>query len=324
MRGAVGSLNAAVAGSILLFEAVAQRDPGAAPRCRRGGCARSVRAEALPERRVDDQACRKAREGRQSRRAAEGPEGRRGNEAGERLQGPEADGRAQRPPTAAKAAKAPKPTTAAEGREGVDRAQPKPATSTREARPDEGRSPPRQPTTTTSPAPRQVEAGPTKPATSTRRRTRRRRPRSRPRRPPSPTDGPTQAPRRPPKPPDATKPPGRHQARASKAPRASAKARSTCSAKAACTDTCKGPPPRSPDDAFSRPMRNRATSRRDRGNRRPPTEAEPRWAARDRVPPPTLDPSRRPAISFPGAEGSSAVRPCPSRRRSSIGRAAVL
>ena len=39
---------------------------------------------------------------------------------------------------------------------------------------------------------------------------------------------------------------------------------------------------------------------------------------------PTLDPSGRPAISFPGAEGSSAVRPCPSRRRSSIGRAAVL
>jgi len=28
MRGAIGSLNAAVAGSILLFEAVAQRDPG--------------------------------------------------------------------------------------------------------------------------------------------------------------------------------------------------------------------------------------------------------------------------------------------------------
>ena len=27
MRGAVGSLNAAVAGSVLLFEAVAQRDP---------------------------------------------------------------------------------------------------------------------------------------------------------------------------------------------------------------------------------------------------------------------------------------------------------
>ncbi len=31
MRGAVGSLNAAVAGSILLFEAVAQRDDGSAP-----------------------------------------------------------------------------------------------------------------------------------------------------------------------------------------------------------------------------------------------------------------------------------------------------
>ena len=32
MRGVVGSLNAAVAGSILLFEALAQRDPNAAPR----------------------------------------------------------------------------------------------------------------------------------------------------------------------------------------------------------------------------------------------------------------------------------------------------
>ena len=32
MKGAVGSLNAAVAGSILLFEALAQRDPDAAPR----------------------------------------------------------------------------------------------------------------------------------------------------------------------------------------------------------------------------------------------------------------------------------------------------
>ena len=32
MKGAVGSLNAAVAGSILLFEALAQRDPNAAPR----------------------------------------------------------------------------------------------------------------------------------------------------------------------------------------------------------------------------------------------------------------------------------------------------
>ena len=29
MRGAIGSLNASVAGSILLFEAVGQRDPGA-------------------------------------------------------------------------------------------------------------------------------------------------------------------------------------------------------------------------------------------------------------------------------------------------------
>jgi hypothetical protein len=32
MRGAVGSLNAAVAGSILLFEAVAQRDPEGRPK----------------------------------------------------------------------------------------------------------------------------------------------------------------------------------------------------------------------------------------------------------------------------------------------------
>jgi hypothetical protein len=32
MKGAVGSLNAAVAGSILLFEALAQRDPNATPR----------------------------------------------------------------------------------------------------------------------------------------------------------------------------------------------------------------------------------------------------------------------------------------------------
>lgn len=35
MKGAVGSLNAAVAGSILLFEALAQRDPNAAPRAPR-------------------------------------------------------------------------------------------------------------------------------------------------------------------------------------------------------------------------------------------------------------------------------------------------
>src|SRR6185503_14547567 len=32
MRGAIGSLNASVAGSILLFEALGQRDPGARPR----------------------------------------------------------------------------------------------------------------------------------------------------------------------------------------------------------------------------------------------------------------------------------------------------
>ena len=31
MRGSIGSLNAAVAGSILLFEALGQRDPGARP-----------------------------------------------------------------------------------------------------------------------------------------------------------------------------------------------------------------------------------------------------------------------------------------------------
>jgi tRNA G18 (ribose-2'-O)-methylase SpoU len=30
MRGAIGSLNAAVAGSILLYEAAGQRDPGTA------------------------------------------------------------------------------------------------------------------------------------------------------------------------------------------------------------------------------------------------------------------------------------------------------
>jgi 23S rRNA (guanosine2251-2'-O)-methyltransferase len=31
MKGSIGSLNAAVAGSILLFEALGQRDPGARP-----------------------------------------------------------------------------------------------------------------------------------------------------------------------------------------------------------------------------------------------------------------------------------------------------
>ena len=40
MKGAVGSLNAAVAGSILLFEALAQRDPNATPRVRRSAAPR--------------------------------------------------------------------------------------------------------------------------------------------------------------------------------------------------------------------------------------------------------------------------------------------
>jgi hypothetical protein len=42
MRGAIGSLNAAVAGSILLFEAVAQRDPGSRAE------AKAVPAQASP------------------------------------------------------------------------------------------------------------------------------------------------------------------------------------------------------------------------------------------------------------------------------------
>jgi hypothetical protein len=46
MRGRVGSLNAAVAGSILLFEAVAQRDPDAA--------SAPPRPEPLPDE-VDDE-----------------------------------------------------------------------------------------------------------------------------------------------------------------------------------------------------------------------------------------------------------------------------
>src|SRR6185312_3282758 len=65
MRGAVGSLNAAVAGSVLLFEAVAQRDPDgrretartpgvtrALPEPRRGTAARKAApepTEASPE-----------------------------------------------------------------------------------------------------------------------------------------------------------------------------------------------------------------------------------------------------------------------------------
>jgi 23S rRNA (guanosine2251-2'-O)-methyltransferase len=53
MKGAVGSLNAAVAGSILLFEALAQRDPNAAPRAPLGlpdeaGAAAEAAAEARP------------------------------------------------------------------------------------------------------------------------------------------------------------------------------------------------------------------------------------------------------------------------------------
>ena len=57
MRGAVGSLNAAVAGSILLFEAVAQRDPEGRsqprsavpwPEPRRPGRNRAVDPEARP------------------------------------------------------------------------------------------------------------------------------------------------------------------------------------------------------------------------------------------------------------------------------------
>jgi 23S rRNA (guanosine2251-2'-O)-methyltransferase len=56
MRGAVGSLNAAVAGSVLLFEAVAQRDPdartvppAAAPAAQRKGVRASDASEAQPD-----------------------------------------------------------------------------------------------------------------------------------------------------------------------------------------------------------------------------------------------------------------------------------
>ena len=44
MRGAIGSLNAAVAGSVLLFEAVAQRDPDARPSAPRAGVTHDRRA----------------------------------------------------------------------------------------------------------------------------------------------------------------------------------------------------------------------------------------------------------------------------------------
>ena len=66
-----------------------------------------------------------------------------------------------------------------------------------------------------------------------------------------------------------------------------------------------------------RRLRSLPAARPPRPNPTPPTtsRAEPR----------TLDPSDRSALSSPGAEmGHPAVWPCPSRRRSSIGRAAVL
>ncbi len=69
MKGAVGSLNAAVAGSVLLFEALAQRDPNATPR--------ETDAEASPTEPDDDRPTeapkpvRKARSARAAKAAAE-------------------------------------------------------------------------------------------------------------------------------------------------------------------------------------------------------------------------------------------------------------
>ena len=50
MRGSIGSLNAAVAGSILLFEALGQRDPGAKPTTGDGSTVRTPRGRGEPDR----------------------------------------------------------------------------------------------------------------------------------------------------------------------------------------------------------------------------------------------------------------------------------
>jgi 23S rRNA (guanosine2251-2'-O)-methyltransferase len=50
MRGAIGSLNAAVAGSVLLFEALGQRDPAAKPRPSTGAAIRSAARDREPDR----------------------------------------------------------------------------------------------------------------------------------------------------------------------------------------------------------------------------------------------------------------------------------
>ena len=157
MRGAIGSLNAAVAGSILLFEAVAQRDPGGAAltrpttaRCR----ARAAKADATasaegatnrrPSRpaKTEDGEATEGREGAEGREAA--AEGREGAEDRARRRG-EAPAKAASRPTAratTTAAKPKKVRTAPKPSQGGDRRR----TAT-PARPT-----PRAPTTISSPA----------------------------------------------------------------------------------------------------------------------------------------------------------------------------
>ena len=68
MRGSIGSLNAAVAGSILLFEAVAQRDPNGRPGNRRTASARAASRRPRRSAEGEDQA-RDRRRPRPSRHA---------------------------------------------------------------------------------------------------------------------------------------------------------------------------------------------------------------------------------------------------------------
>ena len=98
MRGAIGSLNAAVAGSIMLFEAVAQRDPDGEPppETRAGRRACRVRRRRRPP--IEDPETRGSR-GRSAsrpttlRRADAPPDEAAADEAGR--------GRRSRPPEAA-------------------------------------------------------------------------------------------------------------------------------------------------------------------------------------------------------------------------------
>ena len=103
MRGAIGSLNAAVAGSILLFEAVAQRDPGSRAEAKAAPAAASPTTETTPAAETVTDAPPKAPKARKTppkptEAAAKPPEALKGAHRGDGPRRPDRGARRRPPP----------------------------------------------------------------------------------------------------------------------------------------------------------------------------------------------------------------------------------